>query len=238
MPASKPQFSNPTVRPAPSGPEPTISPEVQEDLPKPGGGRVSYGSPFGHFTLTNTLSMDRLSCRAAQTRAPLGPISITTAVQTPGQLLLYTGKADSQSLDSVLLSRQSFFSQLCVSAWNGHIQGTGGGPNCRTWSILRWFPKPGLPKPVRGRQEPDCWGFSVLEASEAKDTDNDSLLLLRQLLLSHISKMRYKGPGLPCASWNTQRIPSCARPVPVPIDAPPYGGLKPFRNGAGRWASP
>ena len=79
----------------------------------------------------------------------------------------------------------------------GHIQGTGGGPNCRTWSILRWFPKPGFPKPVRGRQEPDCWGFSVLDASEAQDTDNDSLLLLRQLLLCHISKMRYKGPGLP-----------------------------------------
>ena len=132
-------------------------------------------------------------------------------VQTPAQLLLYTGKADSQSLDSVLLSRQSqleghiialdikrsedqdilqgdLYSQLCVSAWNGNIQGTEGGPNCRTWSILRWFPKPGFPKPVRGRREPDCWGFSVLETSEAQDTDKDSLLLLRQLLLSHISR--------------------------------------------------
>ena len=108
-------------------------------------------------------------------------------VQKPGQLLLYTGKADSQSLDSVLLRRQSrleghiialdikrsedqdilredLYSQLCVSAWNGEIQGTGGGPNCRTWSILRWFPKPGFPKPVRGRQEPDCWGFSAWRA--------------------------------------------------------------------------
>ena len=133
--------------------------------------------------------------------------------------------------------RGDLYSQLCVSAWNGNIQGMGGGPNCRTWSILRWFPKPGFPKPVRGRQEPDCWGFSVLEASEANDTDNDSLLLLRQLLLSHISKMRYKGPGLPWCFY-TQRIPSCARPVPVPIDAPPYGRPKPFRHGAGRWASP
>ena len=101
-----------------------------------------------------------------------------------------------RSEDQDILSGD-LYSQLCVSAWNGDIQGTGGGPNCRTWSILRWFPKPGFPKPVRGRQEPDCWGFSVLEASEANDTDNDSLLLLRQLLLSHISNMRYKGPGLP-----------------------------------------
>ena len=75
----------------------------------------------------------------------------------------------------------------CVSQPGMAISKGRGGPNCRTWSILRWFP----------RQEPDCWGFSVLEASEANDTDNDSLLLRRQLLLSHISKMRYKGPGLP-----------------------------------------
>lgn len=72
-----------------------------------------------------------------------------------------------------------------------------GGPNCRTWGILRWFPKPGFPKPVRGRKEPDCWGFSVPKDSELQDTDNDSLHLLRQLLLTHISTMRYEGPGLP-----------------------------------------
>ena len=141
-------------------------------------------------------------------------------VQIPGQLLLYTGKADRQSLDSVLPSLQSnleghiialdirrsedhdilkgdLYSHLCVAAWNGQLQGVGGGPNCRTWSILRWFPKPGFPKPVRGRKEPDCWGFSILKGSELQDTDNDSLLLLRQLLLAHISRMRYEGPGLP-----------------------------------------
>ena len=94
-------------------------------------------------TASNTFSVDRLSPRAAPTRAPLGPFSVSPyEVQTPGQLLLYTGKADSQSLDSVLLSLQSrmeghiialdirrsedhdilrgdLYSQLCVSAWNG-----------------------------------------------------------------------------------------------------------------------
>ena len=58
-------------------------------------------------------------------------------------------------------------------------------------------PKTWISQTCQGRQEPDCWGLSVLEASEAQDTDNDSLLLLRQLLLCHISKLRYKGPGLP-----------------------------------------
>ena len=105
--------------------------------------------------------------------------------------------------------RGDLYSQLCVSAWNGNIQGTGGGPNCRTWSILRWFPKPGFPKPVRGRREPDCWGFSVLEASEAQDTDNDSLLLLRQLLLcaapmSHFQN-EIQGPRTPLVLLGTPR---------------------------------
>ena len=54
-------------------------------------------------------------------------------------------------------------------------------------------------------ENPTAWGFSVLETSEAQDTDKDSLLLLRQLLLSHISNMRYKGPGLPWCFFGTSR---------------------------------
>ena len=162
--------------------------------------------------------MDRLSSRAAPTRAPLGPIGFTTwsGNTSPAIVIYWQGRLSEFGLRAfepavpiggpyiIALDikrseglRGDLYSQLCVSAWNGNIQGTGGGPNCRTWSILRWFPKPGFPKPVRGRREPDCWGFSVLETSEAQDTDKDSLLLLRQLLLSHISNMRYKGPGLP-----------------------------------------
>ena len=63
-------------------------------LTKTPGGRVSYGSPSGHFTTANTFSMDRLSPRAAQTRAPLGPISITI---WGASYCFFTGKADSQS---------------------------------------------------------------------------------------------------------------------------------------------
>ena len=220
MPASKPQSSNPTLRPAPPGPEPTNSPEVQKDFPKPSRGESPPAPPLDLLQLQQLFPWTASLPERLQQGLLWDPSVSPYEVQTPAQLLLYTGKADSQSLDSVLLSRQSqleghiialdikrsedqdilrgdLYSQLCVSAWNGNIQGTGGGPNCRTWSILRWFPKPGFPKPVRGRREPDCWGFSVLETSEAQDTDKDSLLLLRQLLLSHISNMRYKGPGLP-----------------------------------------
>ena len=110
---------------------------------------------------------------------------------TDTQLLLYTGKKDSQSLDSVLLGLQSsleghiialglrrsedhdilrgdLYSRLCVSAWMGYIQGTGGGPNCRTWSILRWFPKPGFPKPVRVDKNQTVGGSQSSKPQRAK----------------------------------------------------------------------
>ena len=50
---------------------------------------------------------------------------------------------------------------------------------------------------VRGRPEPDCWGLPALQPREQSDTDNDSLLLLRLLLIAHIINLRFKGPGLP-----------------------------------------
>ena len=179
--------------------------------------------------------------------APLG-------FQTPGQLLLYVGPADSKSLDSILyqmapalqghvlafdIRREShdilqgpLYDQLCTHAWRGDLQGAGGGPNCRTWSILRWFPKPGAPVPVRGR--PECWGLSTLQPQEQMDTDNDSLLLLRLMVLPMSSIFDSKGRGSPGVSLNTQRTPSCARRAPMPVDVQPYGRLMRFDNGAER----
>ena len=136
------------MRPAPSGPEPTNSPEVQEDLPKPGGGESPMAPPLDTSHL-QTLFPWTASLPERLKQGLLWDPSVSPyAVQTPGQLLLYTGKADSQSLDSVLLSRQSRFeghiialdikrsedqdilrgdlySQLCVSAWNGQLRDGG-----------------------------------------------------------------------------------------------------------------
>ena len=217
------------------------SQEVQEDFPKPSRGESPLAPPLDLLQLQQLFPWTASLPERLQQGLLWDPSVSPYEVQTPAQLLLYTGKADSQSLDSVLLSRQSqleghiialdikrsedqdilrgdLYSQLCVSAWNGNIQKKGGGPNCRTWSILRWFPKPGFPKPVRGRREPDCWGFSVLETSEAQDTDKDSLLLLRQLLLSHISKMRYKGPGLPWCFLEHPEDPKLCSTSPSAVD--------------------
>ena len=56
-----------------------------------------------------------------------------------------------QSSTSQDMLEDGLFSSLCVKAIRGGLTFVGGGPNCRTWSILRWFPKPGAPTPVRGR---------------------------------------------------------------------------------------
>ena len=74
-----------------------------------------------------------------------------------------------------------------------------GGPNCRTWSILHWFPKPGAPKPVRGRPEEQVWGLPGLTPRDQEDVDNDSTLLLRQMYLTSLA---YQGVA-------SQTIPHC-----------------------------
>ena len=71
----------------------------------------------------------------------------------------------------------------CAHGHGGQGRLCGGGPNCRTWSILRWFPKPGGPPPVRGRAEQALWGLEDLEPRVREDTDNDSVLMLRQMYL-------------------------------------------------------
>eukprot|EP00435_Cladocopium_sp_Y103_P021864 s134_g5.t1 len=128
-------------------------------------------------------------------------------------LLLYAGKADPDSLDAVLISQQpglastifaldikrpaedqpqdimddTLYSDLCNHAAGGHWKFVGGGPNCRTWSILRWFPKPGAPVPVRGRHGDEIWGLPGNSLADQLDTDRDSLLLLRQMVITDLA---------------------------------------------------
>ena len=94
-------------------------------------------------------------------------------------VLLYAGKEDPTSLDSCLhanyphlssmvvavdilrsgpkgkgnhdMLQPELYGALCTAAKQGRVVFIGGGPNCRTWSILRHIPKPGAPTPVRER---------------------------------------------------------------------------------------
>eukprot|EP00435_Cladocopium_sp_Y103_P060109 s690_g21.t2 len=138
-------------------------------------------------------------------------------------LVLYAGDDDKFSLKSAMLEKSQHwpvdireidnkrpghqedhdmlrdqpYSDLCHLALQGKIRGLLGGPNCRTWSILRWFPKPNAPVPVRGRKPDHIWGLPSNTASEQEDTDNDSILLLRFLVLLTLAHEGAKMRGFP-----------------------------------------
>ena len=142
----------------------------------------------------------------------------------PILVLLYAGKDDPLSLDSCLhahyprlspyvvafdtrrspqplghdLLEGQPYGKLCQAAIEGRVRLVCGGPNCRTWSILRWFPKPNAPAPVRGRSEDLVWGLPTLTALEQDEVDGESLLILRQMFLTTLMKQNC---SLPVASF-------------------------------------
>ena len=142
----------------------------------------------------------------------------------PILVLLYAGKDDPLSLDSCLhahyprlspyvvafdtrrspqplghdLLEDQPYGKLCQAAIEGRVRLVCGGPNCRTWSILRWFPKPNAPAPVRGRAEDLVWGLPTLTASEQEEVDGESLPILRQMFLTTLMKQNC---SLPVASF-------------------------------------
>ena len=142
----------------------------------------------------------------------------------PVLVLLYAGKDDPLSLDSCLhahyprlspyvvafdtrrspqplghdLLTDQPYGKLCQAAIEGRVRLVCGGPNCRTWSILRWFPKPNAPLPVRGRAEDLVWGLPTLTDQEQEEVDGESLLILRQMFLTTLMKQNC---SLPVASF-------------------------------------
>ena len=122
-------------------------------------------------------------------------------------VLLYAGKEDPTSLDSCLhanyphlssmvvavdilrsgpkgdhdMLQPELYGALCTAAKQGRVVFIGGGPNCRTWSILRHIPKPGAPTPVRGRTPETLWGLPHLDQAAQTQLDDDSILILRQM---------------------------------------------------------
>ena len=109
--------------------------------------------------------------------------------QKPKVVLLYAGPDDDSSLDHILkpqgpmeadsiwaidlcrgddhdLLKDGLYFKLCSSATDGLLLGIAGGPMCRTWSILRHIPKPGAPRPVRGRQLLSVRGLPNLTCKE------------------------------------------------------------------------
>ena len=89
------------------------------------------------------------------------------------------------------------YAHLAAKARHGEILAILGGPNCRTWSILLHKPLPnGTPgHPLRGREEPACWGLGDLTPEERLKTDDDSILALRLLELYAIARDHEHDPA-------------------------------------------
>ena len=100
------------------------------------------------------------------------------------------------------MTQKEPYNSLCTAAAEGKIQQAGGGPNCRTWSVLRLIKLlSGKGLPCRGRTEETCWGLPELQREGRKDdretTDQDSVLLVR---LMHIIWLAHKAGTLK-AAW-------------------------------------
>ena len=84
-----------------------------------------------------------------------------------------------------MLSDHGPYPALVRAALDGSLKGLVMGPNCRTRSVLRHYPRPdwpgGGPVPVRSWSEP--WGKSTNSEEDQKKVENDDVLMWRGLML-------------------------------------------------------
>jgi hypothetical protein len=166
--------------------------------------------------------MDHIPQRL-QERLRWTPVSLAEHAK-PMVLLLYAGRDDAGSLNACLHAHHAWISPfvqaidtrrdprklgqdmlaaepyntLCTLAAHGHVPSVCGGPNCRTWSILRWFLKPGAPSTDARKHR---YGRPGLTETDQWDVDSDSTLLLTQVPHSYHSS---RGPFPQAAHWRSQ----------------------------------
>ena len=131
-----------------------------------------------------------------------GKTEAQTPRPVPGSILLHAGKDDAGALDAYLHAYNPAFSEY---SWAVDIRRKGGdlGQDMLgeepylTMCSMAMAGKVALvgaagPPPVRGRAEQTLWGSEDLEPRVMEDTDNDSVLMLRQMYLTSLA---YKGLG-------------------------------------------
>ena len=142
--------------------------------------------------------------------------------------------------------QDGLYAHLLEKARNGDVIAIVGGPNCRTWSILLHKPLPdGTPgHPLRGRDEPHCWGMHDLTREEATKVDDDSILALRMMALysaardnGHDPAFALEHPADPaehsdeptahlcCSLWATRAMQDFAAQHDVMLTTFPQGAL-------------
>ena len=81
------------------------------------------------------------------------------------------------------LLKGPLYPALIRSALQGQILGVLGGRSCRTRSVLRHYPRPGYPRPVRSWASSQEFGLDDLTESERLMVQEDDILLWRQVFL-------------------------------------------------------
>ena len=134
----------------------------------------------------------------------------------PSLILLYAGKDDAGALDAYLHAYNPAFLEYIFGRWTSGERvetldrtcwARSLSLRCAPWSwrasALVGAPTAGrgassdgspnrVPPPVRGRAEQTLWNLEDLEPRVMEDTDNDSVLMLRQMYLTSLA---YKGLG-------------------------------------------
>ena len=107
----------------------------------------------------------------------------------------YTVPLDTErSKDSDFLAEEPYNS-ICTAMIEGRFCFLGGGPMCRTVSVLRQIPKEApAPRVIRGRDDVSFWGLPGNTATEQKQADDDAVLLLRQMYVTSLMYSHCPGP--------------------------------------------
>ena len=121
--------------------------------------------------------------------------------------------------------REEPYGRFCRAAMKGLIRALVGGPNCRTWSILRWFPKTRDPAREGEAPGPDLGPSRAVQAGSG--------VLLRFLVimvLAHEGAKRHGHARPPFC--NIQTIQFNAPLHPRRQNAPASGPS----NGSAHWS--
>ena len=178
--------------------------------------------------------------------------------EKPGQLLLYVGLSDEKSLDSTLATMQpdlknhllafdirrepdhdilegQLYDQLCTHAWNGEVQGAGGGPNCGVF----WdgFQNQELQSRCVAGKNQIAGACRCCSPMRKRTLTMTACCSFDWWLYHTSSRWDLRAWGSPGASWNTQRTPSFAPRVRMQVDVQPFGRPKQSNVGARAWGS-
>ena len=89
-----------------------------------------------------------------------------------------------------LLEDQPFKDHM-LWAQRGHIDGYHGGFPCGTFSRLRHRHEPGMPTPVRSKEEP--YGKKTNTKAQQEDCDRGTIMACRAIQMAHYIATRKKG---------------------------------------------